>query len=335
MTTTNSDEFMTAEELADAEQTEAELGGEDAGGPLSARDKLLLDMAKRRGEEVMSADGFFEGSKKDGDAELFGDEPEKPAKETRKIRVDGEDRDIDLDDVIAEGIKALQKESAAANRLREASLTQKALEQRSQEIEALAIELQEQQDRIQGEKLSEEDASALNAAAGEVYEKILFDHSKEDAVEALKKLVTGRHGTTQDRQSIIAEATRIARLEVQKAEAIRAEAAEERERERAIAVFRDEFKEVVADPELYRLADLKTLDVQKEHPDWGLDSILKEAGKRVMAWRNPSLDRRDMKRGLKNISGTSGRAPAQEQQRPKTASELIAEERKARGLPVY
>lgn len=334
MATTNSDDdMMTAEELADAEQTEAELGNEETGGPMSARDKLLLDMAKRRGEEVMAADGFFEGSKKEGDAELFGDEPEK--KETRKIRVDGEDREIPLDDVIAEGIKALQKESAASNRLREASLAQKALEQRSQEIEALAIELQEQQNRIHGEKLSEEDASALNAAAEEVYEKILFDHSKTDAVEALKKLVTGRQGTTQDRQSIIAEATRIARLEVQKAEAIRAEAAEERERERAIAVFRDDYKEIVADPELYRLADLKTLDVQKEHPDWGLDSILKEAGKRVMDWRSPPSDRRDMKRGLKNISGTSGRVPAQEPQRHKTASELIAAERKARGLPVY
>lgn len=326
MTTTETTE---AGEIADVLPIESEAEGSgEKERVLSPREQLMKDMADRRREETMGETD-----------EPTTNNPVDARPDTMKLKIDGEEREMPLSEIIDHGVRSLQKEIAADARLREAVEMRRTAEARAAEVEALASQLLAREEQARGEALSNQDAANLRLEAKDVYNKIIFGDEGE-AVEALAKMM-GRGNTTPDAEALLKKAQDIARTEVTRAERIRSEAAAEIAHERAVTKFSDKYKEVVSDPMLYRLADEETLIVLKEHPEWDadrdLDAILDEAGKRVMDWRSDKLatDKTSIKRSLKSIPSTSGRMPGVQEPKQNTASENIAAMRRARGLAVY
>jgi len=332
------DEIVLEAELHEADQEghdDQQKGNDTTHEPvervLSPREQLIKDMADRRREATMGAADEPTSNRRE-------EEPPETNK-TMTLKIDGEEREMPLSEIIDHGVRSLQKEIAADARLREAVEMRRSAEARAAEVQALANELMAQKERERGGALSHADAANLKEAAKEVYNKVLFG-DEDEAVEALASMM-GRGNTTLDGQALLNRAQEIARAEVSKAEKIRSDAMAEIAHERAVSRFKDQYKEIAEDPMLYRLADEETLLVLKEHPEWNadrdLEAILSEAGKRVLDWRNRTMavDKRDMKRNLKSISGTSGRMPPAPEPRQKTSSEVIADQRRARGLAVY
>jgi hypothetical protein len=56
-----------------------------------------------------------------------------------------------------------------------------------------------------------------------------------------------------------------------------------------------------------------------------------------MDWKgsNPQASKTDLKRGMRQVRGGDQRIPGTPEKRPLTASEIIAQQRAARGLPNY
>lgn len=308
------------------------------------RERLVREIAERRQAELQGGEAEYlaqagQTPQAEQTAEAQPGETQPPERMVT-IKVDGEERAVPESEVLEHGKRALQKESAADRRLKEAAEKLQAAEARRAEVDAFARQLQAQHEQIQGTRLSTQDAAELRQRARGFMEKLLSG-DEDAAVDTLTELL-GRGNATPDVSAMIEQATLAAKNEVQRAEEVRSQEEAKRAHAAAKANFDSKFKEIAADPMLYRLADQETERVLADHPEWDarrdIDKILNEAGERVRKWhgQHASANKQELKRGLrKPSSGTSGRMPATPEVKPKSASEVIAAQRRARGLPVY
>lgn len=333
-------EVIDAEILdANAEPTEQETAqGEPTGQRQETeRERVMREIAERRREELAGAEDDFTAQ--------AGDQPgiedrQAAQPEMVRIKVDGEERMVPLSDIIEQGTRTLQKESTADKRLKEVAEMRQATELRAQQVENLARQIQAQQEQDQGQRLSKQDAIDVKQQARNFMEKFMAG-DEEAAVDSLAVML-GRSNATPDVTAMIEKATQAAQQEVRNAENVRLQKEANQSHAKAKAAFSDSFKDIVNDKMLYRLADQETLQVLADHPEWDanqdIEKILMEAGNRVREWRGSTAttSKQEIKRGLsKPISGTSGRMPGAPEPKPKTTSQVIAEQRRARGLPVY
>lgn len=325
---------------ANAEPTEQESAQEASGQRQETeRERIIREMSERRHAELNGEEAEFTeaAGNQQGIEDRF--EPEPDAQRMVTIKVDGEERQVPEADVLEHGKRALQKESAADKRLAEAAQIRQMAEARAAQVEAFARQLQAQQEHNQGKQLSDKDAGELKDVARDVYEKIMSG-DEDEAINALANMV-GRGNATQDVNAIMQQAKEAARAEVAASENQRKQEEAAVNHKKAKAAFSDAYPEIGKDPMLYRLADQETLQVLSDHPDWDairdIDKILMEAGKRVMDWRgkNAPSSKTEMKRGMKPIRQADARMQGVREQKPLTTSEVIAQQRRARGLPVY
>lgn len=324
----------------DPESTETEQT-QHADRKETERERVIREMAERRRDELVAGENEFReaaGAEAQPGVEEFPQHEEKRA-DMMTIKVDGVEKLVPIDDVLEHGKRALQKESAADKRMEEAARMRADAERRAQEVEALARQMQAQKEQDKGRQLSAQDAADLKTVAADVYSKIMSG-DEDAAIEAMANMM-GRGNATPDVGAMVEEAKRVARAEIQ-AERQARDAAEATKRyEVAKADFGKNYPDIGKDPMLYRLADAETLKVIKDHPEWDVrrdvDKILMEAGKRVMDWRgkNTQSTKQDLKRSLRNVRGADVRSQGAPEKRQKTASEIIADQRAARGLPNY
>jgi len=283
------------------------------------------------GDNDPDPDGADEG---DGDEEGDGEEGE--PEELVTIKVDGELRQVPRSQVYEQGIRTLQKEAAADKRLAEANQRIKAAEEMENKIRAsqqqIESQLREQQQRSQDAPLSQKQDADIKQRARQIVDKIL-DGDEEEATNALADIL-GRQSTTPvDTNQLVREVSD----KVQRTTELKA----------AVGEFHAEYPSIVKDPYLFQRADAETDRIQTEHPDWSPREILFEAGRRVEEWvkslagpadQDNDTQRREGKRDKKRTTETlrtaSSRVPRTPDKRPPTRSEVVANMRKRRGLPV-
>lgn len=273
--------------------------------------------------------------------EMDGDEP------MLRTVVDGHQKLVPLDKARA----SLQKNMAADARLQEASEAQKRIEEREKALAereaALQANLQQAQDSAQppnaGAEVSEEQ---LKKDAQELVGE-LFTGTQEEAAAKLADMVSKTRGvsTTQlNADQIAAKAVAAARDQL-------AREAVEKDVQSGFAKFQADYPEIASDTVLFQLADGMTTTIQKEHPDWMPSEVMAEAGKRTREWveqqrggapaeeaseQTPAqgIERNERKRQLRRVPrARQGTPPKAEVEVEPSPSDVIAEMRKARGLP--
>jgi hypothetical protein len=254
------------------------------------------------------------------------------------IIVDGEEQQVARDKVYEQGIRTLQKESAADKRLAEAS--QKFRD--AQDYEARVRKQVEEQLRTQqrqdneGQPLSKKQDADVKAKARQIIDKIL-DGNEEEAADALAEAMTGRQESTPgfDEQHLVQEAAKKVQRNL--------------DRQTGVQQFQERYAHIVNDPNLYEMADQETIKLAKENPDWMPSKVILEAGKKVDDWLKsvgggpkdksdtpPSSRKAERKRTTDNLkTAKSAKVPKEPEKRPPTNSEVVARMRKSRGLPNY
>jgi len=271
--------------------------------------------------------------------EMQGDEP------MFRTVVNGQQQLIPLEKARAD----LQKGMAADQRLREAATVQARLEDREKAIVAREQELQA---KLQGMHTAatppqrgeepQSDESLTEEARSVVKE--LFTGSEEDAAAKLADLLLKSRGAAQVSTSM--DPAQIAQAAVAAAKQELSVEAQAKDVTKGYKKFVEDYPEIAADDNLFAFADGLTSKIEAEHPDWMPSEVMLEAGKRTREWvesqkgdkktseQDPAQnDRTERKRKLRRVPRARQGAEPKENTPEETPGSIIAEMRKARGLP--
>ncbi len=282
-----------------------------------------------------------------------------------KAKVNGEDKLIPLDQArrqiqigIAAEIRmqqaaALEKRSTddAIKRDRDLKTREEALLQRTAAVTPLP------------ETLSQDDFSEADLLdeAREVF-STAFSGTEEDAAKKLTKMflklrVPAAVQPVQrvDENAIVRKAASAAVTAVQKVD-------KQKDVDTGYVQFKIDYPEIMSDPNLYKMADDMTDEIEKENPTWPISQVMDEAGKRTRAWVNqirgdepaepaptpaipnipvqaqhPTQDRQERKAQLvpmpKAAVSAVYQAPVDEPEKEQTPQEAFAELKESRGQP--
>lgn len=259
-----------------------------------------------------------------------------------KVKINGKERLV-LQETIDKhgGIRAYQSIVSANERFEQTAAAQKQLEQDRQQIERERAELRNAQQQVQ-EVLKQREIEKAQQTVGNAniskFDKVAFAKRMQEAVIAddLEELgnileevsLAGRQNSTPtpDVNQLVSAVTQQVERKTEQREAQRK--------------FQETYSDILEDDELFTIADQRTLKLKAEHPDWGLEQILMEAGKQTKEWlaaktgQQATVNRQDRKRSVSVMSGANARnAPPPEPQLP-SRSEWIQQQKKARGQVV-
>ena len=263
-----------------------------------------------------------------------------------KTVVDGQPTLIPLDRARTE----LQKRVAGDIRMQQAAETTRQLEERERQVQASEAALaQRTQQLAQTPPPSADPDADLVGEAKEIVSTLFTGNEDEAATKLATLLARGRVPAQApiDTQQIVQETARVVRSEMTQ---------EQMDRDAKVGYdnFARDFPDIMADGNLYRMADQMTDDIAKEHPEWLPSQIMQESGTRVRAWANQlkgasetdtppntpgnGMDQRqERKQQLKPIPQAAGGAQqvvGEPAEQPQTPSDALKEIREARGQPV-
>ena len=238
-----------------------------------------------------------------------------------KIKVDGQELEVDEEAVREAGIKALQKQSAADKRLEESARLKK-------EAEAEARRILEEAKRQATQ--TQEPAKLPDQGATSV-EKLTDDHfiqavkaiqygSEADAMAALKNIVTQAASSGKSEQLTLAEVN---------------EMLEFRE---ATRWANDEYKEILGDPKLKTLFSSEEKRLRAAGDMRPYREVYTDIGNGLREWLKEKAPaaapatqtRHERKASVVTIPSASARQPAPTQQKELTPSEIVDRMRKER-----
>lgn len=285
-------------------------GGQDPKPTQNGRNAVMAQIAQNAHAQVADElsnfneeTGEIEGSKPAEQTAPVVEQPETPEvkaetpaeaqKRFRSIVVDGKTIEVDEDKVIETGIRALQKQEAADRRLQEATRLR-------QQAEQLLNQAKGQQNTAPSSDESPT-AQAINGITPETLTTL---------VQGLEGQITERvFGTLTDQQ--------------------------------AVEKFRQEFQDIASDPDLWLIA----VNKNQQRLDHAM-AVGAPAGDDLDAYRKIGAeirtkfvppkaaevpqDKADRKRTITAIPAVNAKAPAPQEQRPKTMSEQIEEMRRKR-----
>lgn len=247
-----------------------------------------------------------------------------------KLKVNGQEQEVPYERVRA----TMQKHVAADQRLQHATDLLRKAEERDRVTRENETRLRQRVSQPpQGAEDTDED---LKAVAQTVINKLL-DGEAEQAADDLVKMIKGRRA---------APAPDIGEIE-QRATARALETIEQRDFqkdiERGNTLFVEKYPEIMADPDLFLLADQKTIEIREEFPYLSPSEVMLRAGEEVVKKfvRRPaeptaatSAVRNERKQGLKPMprpASARKQAPAPQAPPMSTKESYLAEIRKARG----
>lgn len=262
----------------------------------------IVEQDEAEEESADEADGTNDEAEQDaGHAE---EDVRVSLKETRKLKVDGQEREATLEEIIAAGTRALQKESAAEARLAEATRLLK----EAQQVKPI-------------QRPSQEDVAASRASEDAELSQIvraIQAGTEEEAAQALRYLME-RQRTTPEQIASTTEA-QVQAILVQRETQSR---------------FATSFPEVVRDQRLYNLA---AQEVQRrldsgEPNSW---ETYEAAGKEIESWfkiqrpDNSMQAKADKKREVVNLPSAGSKVPIKPDEKPETTQDILNELRKSR-----
>ena len=161
----------------------------------------------------------------------------------------------------------------------------------------------EQERQIQQVLNQQAESAPVQTSASDIKEELkgavsdLMNGEEDDAVEKLAKIVGGGQQQSVQVDDIVQQAVQATRQELQMQE--------------AISAFYREYPEInsTSDPMAYKMADMLTVEIEKENPSWSPRDILLEAGRRVREFKGGTGTQSE-----KKLSGSGRKNPAKAKQ---------------------
>jgi hypothetical protein len=269
-----------------------------------------------------------------------------------KAKIEGQDMLIPLD----RAKQQIQKHEAAEVRLQNATEMQRQLTAREEIIRQNEAALQARMEQATQAPPSQPpaedvDEDALHAEAKNIVSQ-LFTADEDTAADKLATFLIDRTRTPTaapaaaaapiDQNAIAEQAAQTAMQRITKAE-------RDRDIKGGYQAFQKDYPEIMADANLYGMADNMTDVIEKEHPDWLPSQVMLESGKRTRAWVDqmkgvttpepqiPSDDQRQQrKEDLVPIPAPAASSQQQsyvesDEEAQQTPQEILAEYRTHRG----
>lgn len=254
-----------------------------------------------------------------------------------KARIDGKDVLIPMDRARAQ----IQKGEAAEVRLQAAATLTKDLTTRSEALSRNEQALREREARINNPPpvlTPDVDDEALLSEAKDLIGSLYSGTQEEATVKLVSVLKTNRApvnpAPTVNPQASVAQVARVAK-------AVFAKEQSDLDSKQGFKKFRDEYPDIIADSNLFLIADSMTDVIVAEHPEWEPPRVMLEAGKRTREWRGDKkspkpvkdpVDRQTRKARLVPMPRPADAKPAKAvEEQPQTPQEAVAEMREARG----
>lgn len=235
-----------------------------------------------------------EGDEPKAAEDVTDPEPEKPKPESpvyindkgeyvMKLKVNGVEVERSVEQIRATAQKDMagdQKLQQAAEKERQLSEYHAALEAERQRLEQLSNTQLSEQDA--GNEADENDVKALVAK----HREYLYEGDTEKADEIMMQLISvGRQQPTLDVDGVINQAVQRSLQEqqrmTQQAEQKRLQAEYNASLQRGGKWARENYGELLADPDMYRLVDGKTEEIAKQNPDLTPEEVIKQATQQV------------------------------------------------------
>lgn len=266
------------------------------------------------------------------------------------VKVNGKERKVTREKIdAAGGVDAYQKNAAASEILNQASAEARRVKEESEALERRRQELDAREQRLSQAtpqpattptpRLPTEEPAGANKTLARQYHDALLDGDIDKADELLLKINAAPGATAINPEEIATRAVRQAKAELTAEDRKKQAARFEAERQEAAAEFPIKHKDLASNPDAHNMVDDKTLEVYREHPDWGPKAIVDEAADRVrkmikaVAAPTTTSEKLDLKRRSANLRTGSARSVNRPAPKPQTNSEYVANLRAARGLP--
>lgn len=258
------------------------------------------------------------------------DEPEKVL-----VKVNGIEKLVLKSEVDAEGgVVAYQKVRAGDEKMRQAADALKRAEAREKAAAQKELAIAQREQALLGKpnsdsKPSTPDALSVEAKAKAIAAK-LYSGDEAEAEAAIKELLGERaQGTTQpaiDPDSVVDRVTTQVQWEL--------------ERKQAKADFKSKYAVIENNPEYRKYANEMTTHLMNEHPDWGPQQIIMEAGEIAMYKFREEIgkktveaeeeNRLNKKRATDNVKSADAKVQPKPAPKAKTPAQIIADMQSAR-----
>jgi hypothetical protein len=254
-------------------------------------------------------------------------QPESSAQEQMvKVKIDGEEKELPLSEII----KSYQKDSAASRRLEEAAQEWRRIEEERARLQAEAEALKHpkpQQTETQPQNTSQPSVED----ARRIYESLMLG-DEESGIKALTELLTKGRGTeapTIPVEQVASEAAELAQRQI--------------DYKLAMRNFEQKYPDLAKDPDLNRMT--VNLVYQTAQTSTTYDEAFEKAATATRDWvrkkveslglsvQSPVNERMERKHQLDNLPTASVRQPPKPAPKEESPSEIVAQMRRARGLP--
>jgi len=283
------------------------------------RELLMNDMATRRSSEIKESIESLSTVTGESDGVVVEEELELDTDDQITIVVDGQEETVDRAKVMENGIRALQKESLADKRLRDATDRQKEVTDLEAKFEARQNQFRSGVDT--DEQISEQAKNFSEAilededTAGEMFKKVLTDN--RDLKAATADLIDEGKQTRTERDS---------------------------ERRKLSAsmqdTFESDFKDIHKDTHLTNIFNAEAAKYGRDNPDKDFREVFNEAGKVVresyMGADNKPPTTKEIKKSISRApkrAGTGKRQLGKKAPKRVTTADVVANMRANRGQP--
>lgn len=255
---------------------------------LNPRNKQLDELAKARAEQVQTESAELESLY--GESQPETPEPEQttePPKRTRKLKVDGQEVEVEEDKVFEAGVRALQKESAADKRLEEATRLLREAQARAEQP-------------AQQQQPSEDPDVALAVA--------LQYGDQQAAVNAIKQLKEAGGVKPEQQQQVLTQV--LAMLDYRD----------------GVSYYQQEYSDLAGDPYCNQLVGEGLRRARALGDKRPTKELLKQFGEELRQWRGVTMDdKKARKSEIQEVQSAGGKKPAPQPEKPKSTEETIAD----------
>lgn len=303
--------------------------------PVLARDAAMEQMAKRRSEEVSREAGqkheevtdSFSGVDENADNHVDTDSLHDVPNELIELKVDGEIIRKPKAEVDAEGgVAVVQKRLALETRLAKAAEERKAIEREKAEIARQKLELLRREQEAESRKPKAKDVTDDEVAIRKRFVDSVYSGDEEETLNALNEIVD----RLKPKDTPAAPQIDPDRF----AEEIEKKLTYKTSLNDGLRTFKEDYRHLAEDTNLYNMTNQATARLQNEHPDWEPKKIILEAAKEVDEWitskRQPGpidmIEERNLrKQSIDNIPTAKTKKPGDVGYKRKTPQEIFAD----------